>query len=259
MAQALSIECTEVTHSKRSFEAKFQLFRNNYIFGCNPLEYITVFFRGITSYASWNNVLNFSVAAFTNWHNMVKAHCHFATISTLACKLRQNLNLYLRLDRFSFSFSAMGVLLAFAAVSLVCRIAKSCVFSFVGFAQSIFCQQSSRQPLFTLATPAQAFLRHKTPLTDAEIVRFGYIGTITAFAFQAVKTRTIFSERHSWFPLLASCTSFQTRFDKPQVLSHGNSDFFRRTLYRPVFSLCHCSSSFDLLNYNMRRSLHSVE
>lgn len=259
MGAKSTIEWTEATDSSRSFETKFQLVRNSYIFGFNPLERITVFFRGITRCASWNNVLNFGVAALGNWYNVVKAHCHFTTISTLARKLHQNLNLYFRLNRFNFSFSAMCVLLPFAAVSFICRIAKSCAFSFVGFAQSIFCHQSSRQPLFALATPAQAFLRHQTPLTNADIVRFGYIVTITTFAFQAVKTRTVFSERHSRFPLLASRTSFQTRFGKPQVLGHRSPDFFRRTLYRSVFSLCHCSSFFYLFNYNMRRSLHSVE
>lgn len=259
MGTKSSIEWTEATSSSRSVEAKFQLFRNGYIFGFNPLNRITVFLRGITRCTSWNNILNFGVAAFGNWYNVVKAPRQFATISTLVRKLRQNLNLDFRLNRFSFSFSAMCVLLTFAAVSFVCRIAKSCVFSFVGFAQPIFCHQFNCQPLFALATPAQAFLRHQTPLTNADIVRFGYIVTITAFAFQAVKTRTVFSERYSWFPLLASSASFQTRFDKPQILGHRNSDFFRRTFYRSVFSLGHCSSFFCLFNYNLRRSLHSVE
>ncbi len=252
MASNTSIEWIESTWSQL-FKALLQLCRDGYIFGFNPSENIFVLLRWITSRTSKNNVLKFRVAAFSDWCDVVESRSRRVAVSAFSIKLYQNLRLNFGHDWLAFSLAAVSVLPPCASVRIVGRVSNSGIFSFMRSTQSILRYQSQAKPLLAFATPTQALLRHQAAFTNSNIVCFRIVGAISAFTFQAVKTRTVFSEIVARLPLLTICAFFQARFGSLQIFINRYSGFLSRTFYRSVFCLRHNLSYFSLLNFNTNR------
>ena len=238
MANKSPIKWTESTF-EQNLKALLQFAGNNQLFGFNPFKNIFVFFRRIARCTSRNDILKCGIAPFDNWYNVVEGGSRCTAISASLVKLFQDLNLNFRFYRFAITLAAVCVLSSLTAVFFVCRISYSSIFGFVRLAQTAFNYKFRFQPSPTFTTPTQTFFSHQSTFTNTDIVRFWFVITRTAFTFQPIKARTVFSKTTYRFPLLTNCAFFQTCFSSFKILGNRNSGFLRRTFSCTVFSLSH--------------------
>lgn len=216
-----------------------------YVFKCQPLKNVSVFFRGITGTASRNHICSFGYSAFSYGKKMVKGCGGLVAVSAKTFKDRGQHFFANHRDCVNVSTPLACVLLtaktilsvSFISLPLICSaMCRAFAFFNVGYVV----------PHLTVGTPTNTLFSFLSKFYFRN--RFNsYIGAGFTFCFETIKTGFVFIKIRLLFPKSAFGAMLQTALCKSQIFFNRNTKFFSGAFHRTFFGLCHNYKNYNTL------------
>ncbi len=186
-----------------------------------PVNYISIFFRAVTGFATRDNITWRSVASFYNRGNMIPCFCRGMAISTGVVKLVKQNILTLNWKFHNVSFAACGVLIPFFTIIDVRIIPIAFVLGTVFLALPLS-DLINREPVKASGTPRKPNFLFQSPFTLAWAAGFPGIVTGSAFCGKIITTMRIFVKLFNGFPSTTAIAPFKPRAFEFQIFRIRN-------------------------------------
>lgn len=225
MAQNSAIELSSKHPDFGQDHSIYQIRMRIKSFTYNPVYYVLIFFGAITILTGSDYIPRCCFSTFRYWDNVVPRFSLGSAVHTFSISSFQDIILRLGGDGPGSSFSAMGVLASFFAISFIRKIPFSGLRVFTSRTYTPL-DGIKRQPLLATSTPSQANSGFFLSFSPFRSLGYSLIIAILTRTLQAASSTGVFVKTTNWFPGFTSCAPVKSGFDILNVFFKRYTDSF---------------------------------